>query len=333
MARHLRVEYPGAIYHITARGVERRAIFRDDADRERFLKRLETSVGDHGVRLYLWCLMSNHVHLLVETPRGNVSAFMHGLLTGYTVYHNRRHHRAGHLLQGRFGAKLVEGDRYLLRMSRYLHLNPVNTKPSKGLPVAERGRILRKYRWSSYRSYIGLVQPPAVLDAAPLFRLVCPQGGDVQQAYRRYAEAGLAKTDEEWLEILRESPRSIGSEAFRREVDKRHEERVREGLKSEDVALRRRSDPRKVAEVLQAVAAEVGVEVKDLAWRRRDGWVRRLAAWMMCRHAGMTQREAAARLGLRTGAAVSLAIKKLREETEQNPAMRKMLERLEQRLC
>ena len=125
MARKLRIEPAGAIYHFTVRGVERRAIFRDDADRERFVEQFADSVERFGVRLYLYCLMSNHVHLLVETPMANLGAFMQRLQTAYTVYFNRRHRRAGHLMQGRYGAQLVQGDVYLLNLSRYIHLNPV----------------------------------------------------------------------------------------------------------------------------------------------------------------------------------------------------------------
>jgi REP element-mobilizing transposase RayT len=112
MARKLRVEDPGAIYHVTVRGVERRPLFVDDRDRERFVRRLGDAVAEYGVRLYLFCLMGNHVHLLIETPQANLSAFMHKVQTAYTVYFNLRHGRSGHLMQGRFGAEPVEGDEY-----------------------------------------------------------------------------------------------------------------------------------------------------------------------------------------------------------------------------
>jgi len=125
MARHLRVEYAGAIYHVTIRGNGRQAIFEDDRDRERFVRRLFESVETYGVRLYLYCLMTNHVHLVIETPDKGLSRFMQSLETGYTVYSNLRHKKSGHVFQGRYGAKLVEGDEYLLKLSRYVHLNPV----------------------------------------------------------------------------------------------------------------------------------------------------------------------------------------------------------------
>ena len=151
MARKLRVQFEGAIYHVTIRGVERRTIFDDQADRKRFLARLGVAVEEYGVRLYLFCLMTNHAHLLVETPRANLSVFMHKLQTAYTVYYNLRHKRAGHLMQGRFGAKPVEGDAYLLTLSRYIHLNPVFVGPMTGQPLERRLAEFRAYPWNSYR--------------------------------------------------------------------------------------------------------------------------------------------------------------------------------------
>ena len=115
MARQLRVEYPGAIYHVTCRMVGNRKdeetfLFKDDADRERFLDRLGERVEQFHIRLYLFVLMTNHFHLVFETPEANCSKFMQSLSTAYTVYYNLRHRRHGHLLDGRFKAKLVEGD-------------------------------------------------------------------------------------------------------------------------------------------------------------------------------------------------------------------------------
>jgi putative transposase len=132
MARPLRIHFPGAIYHVCSRmpgswRYERNQLFQDDNDRENFLGRLQQSVQDFEVRLFLYCLMSNHFHLLMETPRGNLSKFMQSLNTGCTVYYSRRHQRHGHLLDGRYKAELVAGDEYLLKLSRYIHLNPVST--------------------------------------------------------------------------------------------------------------------------------------------------------------------------------------------------------------
>ena len=105
MPRHLRVQFPGAIYHVTIRGNGKNRIFEDDRDRERFLERLAGSVETYRARLYLFCLMSNHVHLLIETPSGNLSRFMQSLETGYTVYYNLRHKSSGHVLHVTIGVK------------------------------------------------------------------------------------------------------------------------------------------------------------------------------------------------------------------------------------
>src|SRR4051794_20589592 len=110
MARLLRVQFPGAIYHVSTRGNERRLLFRDDADRERFLVQLAESKELYSMRLFLVCLMPNHFHLLLATPEGNLSRGIGRLMTAYTVYFNQRHHRVGHLTQGRFSAQLVEGN-------------------------------------------------------------------------------------------------------------------------------------------------------------------------------------------------------------------------------
>ena len=118
MARHLRLEYEGAIYHVTARGNERGVIFQNDRDRERFVEKLEELVGVHHVRLYAYVLMDNHYHLLVETPRGNVSRFMQQLNTSYTMYYNMKRGRVGHLFSGRYKAKLVCGDEYMIVIPR-----------------------------------------------------------------------------------------------------------------------------------------------------------------------------------------------------------------------
>jgi REP element-mobilizing transposase RayT len=121
MARPLRVRLSGAVYHVTFRGNERRAIFRTDGDRRRLLAQMAVARELTQARLYLVCLMPNHVQLLLETPRGNLSEFMGRLLTAYPVYYNRRHRRVGHLTQGRYGAQLVEGNEYLLTWALSCH--------------------------------------------------------------------------------------------------------------------------------------------------------------------------------------------------------------------
>ena len=218
MARPLRVEYEGAVYHAAVRGNARQAIFRDDADREHFVRVLAESVGSFAVRLYLYCLMSNHVHLVLETPRANLGRFMHRWQTAYTVYFNRRHRRVGHLVQGRYGAWLVERDAYLLRLSRYVHLNPVFVSSVRSRPLAERVSLLRQYPWSSYRSYIRPRGRLAFVDHGPILALVKPGAAGRAGAYRRFVEAGIADIDAAFIEVKTASRLCLGSQEFRDRV-------------------------------------------------------------------------------------------------------------------
>lgn len=144
MARPIRLEAEGALYHVMARGNERRAIFRDDADREEYLRRLARYRERFGFKLRAYCLMDNHLHLAIERGPAPLSRVMHTLQGSYTQWFNVRHGRVGHLFQGRYKALLVEKDRYLLALVKYIHENPVKAR------IVERPQ---DYPWSSDRFY------------------------------------------------------------------------------------------------------------------------------------------------------------------------------------
>lgn len=144
MARPLRIEFPGAFYHVMARGNEKRAIYKDTRDRLRFLDSLESSSGRYGAVIHGYCLMNNHYHLLLETPRGNLAQIMHHINGSYTTYFNKKHERVGHLFQGRYRAILIDADAYCLALSRYIHMNPV-----KGGTASQPW----DYKWSSCQFY------------------------------------------------------------------------------------------------------------------------------------------------------------------------------------
>jgi REP element-mobilizing transposase RayT len=150
MARKLRVEYPGAVYHLMNRGDRREPIFRDDEDRERFLCTLGEACGKTGWEVHALCLMPNHFHLVVETPRGNLVAGMKWLLGTYTGRFNRRHKLIGHLFSGRYKALIVDGNGtgYLKTVCDYVHLNPVRAQ------LLRPEQPLRVYRWSSWPEYL-----------------------------------------------------------------------------------------------------------------------------------------------------------------------------------
>ena len=126
MARPLRVEYEGAFYHVMNRGLERREIFQEERDYEKFLELVEDTHRQYQFKVHSYCLMPNHYHLYIETPQGDLSQGMRHIDGVYTQVYNKRRRRVGPLFQGRYKAIVVEKENYSLEISRYIHLNPVN---------------------------------------------------------------------------------------------------------------------------------------------------------------------------------------------------------------
>lgn len=183
MARPLRVEFPGAIYHITSRGNKRQEIFVSDEDRLRFLLILESVIETYGWVCHAYCLMGNHYHLLVETPDGNLSAGMRDLNGRYTQIYNRTHSSIGHIFQGRFKAFLIEEGSYFLEVARYTVLNPVRAGMIKHP---------REWPWSSFRATGGETMRPSFLSIRFLLDML---GKNMQQKrYIEFIEEGIGNT-------------------------------------------------------------------------------------------------------------------------------------------
>jgi REP element-mobilizing transposase RayT len=222
MARSVRLEYPGAIYHVLSRGDRREAIFSDDADRESFLATLAEMCARTGMRVHSYVLMGNHYHLLLETPEGNLVAGMKWLQGTYTQRFNRRHRLSGHVFQGRYKALPVEAaeeEDYFAAVSEYIHLNPVRARL---LDVAQ--TALESYCWSSYPRLIGAHGLPSWLRRAEVFaRLQLPdEGAGSRRRYgawmaRRAREVmertSTAEQDAAWPALQRGW--YVGSEGFR----------------------------------------------------------------------------------------------------------------------
>ncbi|MFZ5863293.1 MAG: transposase [Nitrospirota bacterium] len=201
MARPLRLEFAGALYHVTARGNARQAIYVDDEDRLHFIARLARAGERYHWRIHAYCLMDNHYHLVIETERPTLARGMRHLNGTYTQYVNRRHHRVGHLFQGRYKAILVERDPYLLALCRYVVLNPVRAKAC---------RRPEQWRWSSYRATAGLELPPAWLTTDWVLTQFGTTTRRAQTAYRTFVNDGA--TDRPW-DALRHQI-YLGTEAF-----------------------------------------------------------------------------------------------------------------------
>ena len=184
MARPLRIEYPGAIYHITSRGNARQPIFKDDKDCETFVNLTGSVVDHYGWLCHAYCLMDNHYHLLIETPDGNLSQGMRQLNGIYTQRFNQRHGRVGHVFQGRFKAILVDKENYLLELCRYVVLNPVR---------AGMVRYPGRYKWSSYRATAGLVKSPSFLTTDWVLSQFGRQRSRAEDNYKKFVKEGFEK--------------------------------------------------------------------------------------------------------------------------------------------
>jgi REP element-mobilizing transposase RayT len=332
MARLLRVEFEGALYHVTVRGVERRRLFRGDRDRERLIAKLAEGVERYELDVFLYCLMPNHVHLLLGTPRGNLGRFMGWWLTAYTTYYNLRHSRQGHLTQGRYGSKLVEGDRYLLTLSRYIHLNPVETKTMKRRPAAERISALGRYPWSSYRGYVYTGKQESFVRYEPLLSLVGEGRKRPRRAYQEFVIEGLDGAEEEWRGLQDASRIAIGSPEFIERIESQYGELAKNRSRQEDIALRRLGRTTDPKQVLQTAASAFGISVEQLRRRRRDVWDRAVAAHSLVRFSGLTQREAAAHLGMKSGAAVGAQLRKVNDARNSDQALKQTLSWIEHAL-
>lgn len=177
MARPLRLEFPGAVYHVTSRGNARQNIVIDNRDRSQFLSMLAHVVDRYGWLCHAYCLMDNHYHLLIETPNPNLSLGMRQLNGRYTQTYNRRHARVGHLFQGRFTAILVEKEAHLLELCRYVVRNPVGAKL-----VAHP----RQWTWSSYRATVGETTAPPWLTTDWILGQFGARVGSARERYRTF---------------------------------------------------------------------------------------------------------------------------------------------------
>ncbi|HKS38132.1 MAG TPA: transposase [Verrucomicrobiae bacterium] len=216
MARKLRVQYPGAIYHLMNRGDRREPIFKDDQDRERFLATLGETCDKTSWQVHAFCLMPNHFHLVVETPQANLVAGMKWFLGTYTSRFNRRHKVFGHLFSGRYKSLVVDGsgDGYLKTACDYVHLNPVRAR------LLAREEPLHKYRWSSYPLY--LQTPTRRPEWLRVDRLLGEWrvAADSAECRRRFAAGVEARRHDGADEGFKRIRRGwcLGGESFRREL-------------------------------------------------------------------------------------------------------------------
>jgi putative transposase len=257
MSRPLRIQYAGARYHVMSRGDRREAIFHDDADRLEFVRTLGQACLKTGWQVHAYCLMSNHFHLVLETPQPNLTLGMKWLLGTYTQRFNRRHRHWGHLFGGRYKAQLIDGRKlgYLRCACDYVHLNPVRAG------IVSREKKLDSFRWSSYPAYR---QPKLRPPWLRVDRLLGEHGLQNDTAAtrrefdRRIKQARLEPGDDELLR----SGWKIGAEDFR---DWLADKLARRGSKGERASERRETDASLAERMVREALAKARWREVDLA--------------------------------------------------------------------
>jgi len=307
MARPLRIEYTGAFYHVTSRGNEQKDVFKSQKDREKFLEYLASATKRYGAIIHVYCLMSNHYHLLLETPEGNLSQIMRHINGAYTTYFNVKRKRAGHLFQGRYKAILVEADEYATELSRYIHLNPVRA----GMVTSP-----EEYRWSSYGSYISPNKTAEWLETEFILGYFSANGIDVNSKYRQFVEELL---DSEYESPLKTTVAStiLGSEGFVREIAERHlgERKAERGVP----AVKGLSARPSIDDIIHKVKTVLG---------ERDELMRNVSIYCCQKYSGARLKEIGERFGI-SDAAVSQASRRLALKAGKDQELKKVIDSVE----
>jgi putative transposase len=323
MARPLRIQYEGAVYHVTSRGNERKAIFRSDEDREEFLRLLSISLKIYKVLLHSYVLMENHFHLLVETPLANLGEFMRHFNISYTGFYNRRYKRAGHLFQGRYKSILVDKGEYLSVVSRYIHLNPIRVKSFRSKSAEEKYNYLGEYRWSSLAGYIHNRKDKMVSYALVLSEY----GGETRQGRSQYRKR-ILKDIGEGLEIRKDSVGQsiLGNDDFISWVKEKFIKGDRDRESPDHRQLGRYRAEEKIVQALEKASGESFASIK-----KKKHPLRSIAMDLLYRIGGLK--------GIEIGkifkvdySTVSQSRKRLRETLESDEKLGSTMARIEQEL-
>ncbi|MFC1821495.1 transposase [Thermodesulfobacteriota bacterium] len=329
MSRPLRIQYPGACYHITCRGNERRNIFVDSKDQSIFLKKLSLSLEIYNVELLAYVMMPNHFHLMVSTPDGNLSDFMRHFNISYTSVFNRRHKRVGHLYQGRYKAFLLDADSYLLEVSRYIHLNPVRTRKYLNRAVDERWRILYISEASSLAGYFNKSKKKEFINYNKVLDYMGGDNRKGREAYRRFIKSGLKKELENPLNLGKGSG-IVGDPDFvdwikktflRTEPSHREQPALKE--------LRKTFDPEKLIEQFSELA---GIKKEELCRKGKSGHERAMLMEMLYRFCNIRQPEIGKLVGGIDYSAVSQSRKRLLIGMKRDKKLKNRFDKLHNRL-
>ena len=338
MTRPLRVDVENGWYHVTSRGIDRSAIFLNDAEHGHFLGLLGEMVDRFRVILHAHVELDNHYHLILQTPDANLSQAMQWLNISYAVWVNRRRDRVGPLMQGRFKSIPVENSSWAYTLSLYVHLNPVMRKAhglGKGEKAAEsmgiivpdaetvskRLAALREYPWGSYRAYAGYAKAPAWLRTADILQRAGRNKEQRVERYRSDIQHQLSKGVDPLLRERLADGFALGSEAFR--------ELIRKGGKGgREITGSGRLRPRVTFDALVACIEHLRGEDFATFMMLRGDWARPLLLWALRRYSGMTLAEIGEAVGGMDYTAVAMAIKRFELRAEKQPFLRQLMQKV-----
>ena len=328
MARPLRIQYPGAYYHVMNRGNSKQDIFITDGNRATFLRALEDSTQIYDVRVICYVLMSNHFHFILNTNQANLSEFMRHFLVTYTVRFNKRQNRTGHVFQGRYKSLLVEEDEYLLPLSRYIHLNPARAKKLENEEAEDLRKYLRGYRWSSFQGYCSPRNRLKWIDYNWLLKAYF--GGDNtggRARYRSFVYSGLdGKIENPFENVVHQS--ILGTDEFVEWV----KGNVNLESHREVPAARRLRRSLAAEELLGMITTRYGIEPEEVFQRkRRVAGIRQVAMELCYRFCPMTQRDIGDLFGV-DYSTVSQNRRRLKHRLESDKKLKKHFEGLERRI-
>ena len=308
MARPLRIEHEGALWHITSRGNEQKDIFRDDEDRRKFLALVEEAAERFHWIVHVYTLMDNHYHMMFETPEKTLSRGMQRVNGDYARYFNKKYKRRGHLFQGRFHSVLVEKQEHLVELSSYIVLNPVRAG------MVERPE---EWEWSSYRATVGLAPRPAFLHTDWILAQFGVDRASAIERYVRFVDEGAHLTRSPWENLVGQV--FLGSAAWIEKMQTLidEEERSEEHPKAQRNIARPTMD-----RVVEAVAATFECAKSEVCTRALPA-ARMLAAWLGWNVSLAKLREIRAAFGLRSSGTVSDLIRRCKHELTRDPALRR----------
>lgn len=305
MARPLRIQFEGAWYHVMNRGVNRARLFFNNKHRYAFFNLLHETKKIYGIEIHAYCLMTNHYHLIIHTPRGNISHAMKYLNSTYASFVNSSMKRDGPLFKGRFKAILICADDYLIRLTRYIHLNPLKAKIVRSLSM---------YKWSSYPSYLGKNKPPEWLSTFEIIKHF-GDNNNFSQAYKKFVEFSLDKDMEEFYNNDKYQP-VLGSDNFRQIIDgyiKSH------SLSAEIVGADRILAPPNIMSIIDVVAQHFDVEPEQIYRRSKStkNTARRIAIYICRELGGYHLEEIGKVMGGISYKSISSAIRRVRFDSHQ----------------